>query len=223
MSHRGVAGWQPGNRVGDRSAVGENHVGLFEVEAPSQLAFKGGTKLTVTLDFQFNTKHALGHFRLAVSGDPVVPDRELKRFAATRITDPWQKLAAAYRVQGKSEEIDQLVSRRPELAGRIGDLFVQGADADKDWQRAVAIYSLGIIKEATDVELLSKRARAFETLKDWDSSAADWSRAAGGGNHDEPKLLADFARRLAANGQASREGSVRQVPDTLRKLARSGP
>ena len=52
--------------------------------------------------------------------------------------------------------------------------------------------------------MLSKRAHAFEALKEWDSAAADWSRAAGGGNGDGAKLLADFARRLAANDQVSR-------------------
>ena len=46
----------------------------------------------------------------------------------------------------------------------------------------------------------SRRARAYEALKNWDAAAADWSRAATG-NPDGAKLLADFARRLAAGGQ----------------------
>ena len=51
-----------------------------------------------------------------------------------------------------------------------------------------------------DVDLLSKRARAHEALKNWDAAAADWSRAATG-NPEGAKLLAEFARRLAAGGQ----------------------
>ena len=50
--------------------------------------------------------------------------------------------------------------------------------------------------------LLSNRARAHEALKNWDAAAADWSRAATG-NPDGARLLAEFARRLAAGGQPS--------------------
>src|SRR5262249_15617018 len=48
-------------------------------------------------------------------------------------------------------------------------------------------------------DLLSKRARAYEALKDWGAAAADWSRAAA--NPDGGKLLADFAGRLSAAGR----------------------
>ena len=62
------------------------------------------------------------------------------------------------------------------------------------------IYSRGITPETTDALLLSKRARAYEALKNWDAAAADWSRAATG-NPEGAKLLAEFGRRLAAGGQ----------------------
>src|SRR5262249_7560713 len=104
----------------------------------------GGTKLTFTLDFQFNNKHALGRFRLSVSSDADTFDRDQKRFAVMKLTDPWQKLAGAYRLQGKQQAIDQLVERHPKLAGPIGDLFTQGKDEDKDWRRALALYTKGI-------------------------------------------------------------------------------
>ena len=42
----------------------------YEIAAPQHTGLQGGTKLTVTLDFQFNIKHALGRFRLSVSDDP---------------------------------------------------------------------------------------------------------------------------------------------------------
>ena len=116
------------------------------------------------------------------------------------LSDPWQRLAAAYRIVGNEAAIDRLVQRRPNLAGPIGDLFTQGKDDDKDWRRAISLYSKGFTAEITDVVLLSKRARAHEALKNWDAAAADWSRAAIG-NPDAAKLLAEFARRLAAGGQ----------------------
>src|SRR5262249_25833494 len=61
-------------------------------------------------------------------------------------------------------------------------------------------HTKGIPAKTPNAELLSKRARAFEALKKWKAAAADWSRAAAS-NPDGAKLLAEFARRLAADGQ----------------------
>jgi WD40 repeat protein/serine/threonine protein kinase/tetratricopeptide (TPR) repeat protein len=116
--------------------------------------------------------------------------------AALTIVDPWARLAAAYRLGGDQQAIDELVKHRPSAAGRIGDLFA----ADRDWSRAVAIYSRGITADTTDIPLLSRRARAYEALQNWDAAAADWSRAATG-NPEGAELLADFARRLAVRDQ----------------------
>jgi WD40 repeat protein len=192
--------------------AGENHVALYEVESSELTGFEGGAKLTVTLDFQFNNQHALGHFRLAVSGEPATPDLELKRFAATKLTDPWQALAASNLLKGDPQAIDQLLSRRPSLAGRIGELFTQGLY--KDWQRAADTYSRGIDAKNIDIDLLSKRACAHEELKNWDAAAADWSRVAIA-NPDGAKLLAQFARRLAAAGQVPLAKSQSEVSHGL--------
>src|SRR5262249_9606847 len=139
----------------------------------------------------------LGHFRLSVSSDPGVIDREQQRVALLKLTDPWQKLAAAYRRQGKQHAIDQLVERRRKLAGPIGDRFPQGKDEEKDWRRALALYNKAITEKTTDIDLLSKRARAHEALGNWDAAAADWSRAAAR-DPDGAKLLGEFAIRLTA-------------------------
>lgn len=149
------------------------------------------------------TQQNLGRFRLSVTNRPDALDRERKCFAAMRWTDPWQKLAAAYLLQGNQQAIDQIVERHPKVAGLIGDLFIEGAD--KDWSRAAEIYSRGITPETTDVGLLSKRARAYEGLGDWKAATADWSRAADG-NPEGAKLLAEFATRLAAADQTSLAG-----------------
>lgn len=140
----------------------------------------------------------LGRFRLSVSSRPDALDRERKYFAAMRLTDPWQKLVAAYLLQGNQQAIDQLLEQRPKLAGLIGDVFIDGEH--KDWSRAVKIYSQGITAESMDASLLSKRARAYEGLANWDAAAADWSRAAEK-NPDGARLLAEFAGRLATAGQ----------------------
>src|SRR5207249_2603585 len=58
--------------------VGKNHWAVFEIESARQNGFKGGTKLTFTLDFHFNNNHAIGRFRLSVSGDPATLEWEGK-------------------------------------------------------------------------------------------------------------------------------------------------
>jgi tetratricopeptide (TPR) repeat protein len=124
--------------------------------------------------------------------------RSPKHSAARTITGPWARLAAAYRLVGDEQALADLVKRRPRAAGSIGDLFA----ADKDWPRAVEIYSQGLTVKTPDRLLLAKRAHAYEALEKWEAAAADWSRATARGP-DEADLIADFARRLAAGGQVS--------------------
>ena len=133
---------------------------------------------------------------ISVTDDPVRLTHEQRVSVARSITDPWSKLAAANRLHGDQPAIDKLAERRPQAAAAIGDLFA----ADEEWERSIEIYSRAISKQTTDALLLSKRARAYEALKNWDGAAADWSRATTG-NPEGAKLLAEFARRLAAGGQ----------------------
>ena len=180
------------NIYGDQ---GKNATAVWSMSKPVSLA--AGTTFTFEMQCQtdWDSGENLGHFRLSVSSDPAAIEVQAK---LTKLTDPWEKLAAAYQLKGDRQAIDRLVERRPKLAGPVGDLFTQ--EPNKDWQRAVEIYNKGITPQTTDADLLSKRARAYEALKNWDAAAADWSRAASG-NPDGAKLLGEFARRLAAAGQ----------------------
>ncbi len=173
---------------------GRNATAIWSMAKPVSLA--AGTKLTFEMQCQmhYDAYENLGHFRLSVSSDPAAIEHESKLI----VTDPWQKLAAAYSLKGDQRAIDQLAQRNPGLAGFIGDLFTQ--ESNQNWQRAVEFYNKGIMCRTTDVDLLSKRARAYEALRNWDATAADWSRAASG-NPDGARLLGEFARRLAAAGQ----------------------
>ncbi|HEY2253093.1 MAG TPA: PDZ domain-containing protein, partial [Planctomycetaceae bacterium] len=181
---------------------GQDHISVWNLPEPVMLA--AGTVLRSHMRFNESAPWSdqnLGRFRLSVSSDPAAFGWERKRLAVSKLTDPWQKLAAAHRLRGDQPAIDQLVERHLKSAGLIGDLFTQGEAEEPDWSRAAAIYSRAITPETTDVDLLSKRARADEALKDWDAAASDWSRAAAE-NPDGAKLLAEFARRLAASDQA---------------------
>ena len=96
----------------------------------------------------------------AVSSDLAAVDRERKHLAVTKFTDPWQKLAAAYQLKGDQKAIDRLVERRPSSAGPIGDLFTQGKDEDKDWRRAIALYSKGITAKTPPTPYCSRSGLA---------------------------------------------------------------
>jgi WD40 repeat protein/tetratricopeptide (TPR) repeat protein len=143
-------------------------------------------------------KDALPRYRVSGAAHLADLGPEEKRLAALKLTDPWQKLAAAYELKGDQRAIGQMVERHPKLAGPVGDLFTQ--EPNQNWQRAVEIYNKGITPQTTDADLLSRRARAYEAAKKWDAAAADWSRAETG-NPDGAKQLGEFARRLAAGDQ----------------------
>jgi formylglycine-generating enzyme required for sulfatase activity len=49
-------------------------------------------------------QHNLGRFRLSVSADPAAVNREEKRLAVLKFTDPWSKLAAAYALDGRNDK-----------------------------------------------------------------------------------------------------------------------
>jgi WD40 repeat protein/tetratricopeptide (TPR) repeat protein len=189
---------------------------------PKPVSLVAGTRLTFELQYYFAAGRSenLGHFRLSMSNDPAAIERESERI---KLTDPWVKLATAYRLRGDQPAIDRLIDRRPKLAGPIGDLFTQGKDEEKDWKRAIALYSFGLKDEGGRMkdeqktanpsgspfilhpssfsdDLLAKRARAYEAIRSWAAAAADWSRAATG-NPDGAAWLGDFARRLDVGDQ----------------------
>ena len=178
---------------------GNAHVGLKQWSQAVDDYARGVTDATTDEALLSNQALAMAEVSLgglSVSDDPTAFDRSTRQFAAMKLTDPWQKLAAAYRILGNQQAIDELVERRPQLAGKIGDWFLQ----DQDWQRAVEIYSRGITPDSPNLDLLSKRARSSEELKNWEAAAADWSRAAAG-NPAAAKLLGEFARRAATGNQ----------------------
>ncbi len=52
---------------------GKDHAAVFEVDPAQPIGFDGGTKLTFTLEFQINTKHAIGRPRLSISTAGAAP------------------------------------------------------------------------------------------------------------------------------------------------------
>jgi WD40 repeat protein/tetratricopeptide (TPR) repeat protein len=188
--------------------VGQSHEAVFQLATPVD---SPGPSLVI----QLSQNHPLGRFRLSFCESPDAIALQQRYRTAPKISDPWTKLAEAYRLRGDLQAIIDLVGRQRMRAGPIGDLFMQGAmqkaegERNKDWQQAIEIYSQGIISNQPDREILIRRASAYEKLQEWNSAAADWERAA----KDRPadvKLLMDFAGRLSAAGRPELAGKQRE-------------
>jgi WD40 repeat protein/tetratricopeptide (TPR) repeat protein len=124
-------------------------------------------------------------------------DKETEnRFAKSGLRELLGRLVSVSRKRGDERALHSLIARHTSLAATIGDLEF----GDKEWQRAIAAYDHGITAKTTNAELLGKRARAEEALKNWNGAAADWLRAATG-NPEGASLLVEFARRLTAHSQ----------------------
>jgi tetratricopeptide (TPR) repeat protein len=90
-------------------------------------------------------------------------------------------------------------------AGDLRRLYSRRGNAHvalRQWQQAADDYALAGTDATTDKALLTNRALAHEALKQWDAAAADWSRVATD-NPEGARLLAEFARKLAAHDQLS--------------------
>lgn len=180
--------------------TGKPHEAVFAVSSQENATPVSGRIVVELRHRDIGQSVNLGRFRLSVSRSTLSFDRQRLVFAAVASESPWQKPLLCYRYLGNQGAIDDLIRRLPKLAGQLGDCFLEGTDAEKDWTRAIEIYSRGITQESQDVDLLSKRARAYEAQRDWQAAAADWSRAAKTAP-DGARLHAEFARRAAAAGE----------------------
>jgi WD40 repeat protein/Flp pilus assembly protein TadD len=194
----GLNHWNIGGDAGVVASTGEDLTSVWSIANPVPLT--AGTTLTCEMKFKEwqGVGENLGRFRLSVANDSPVPEQAWKYLAALKMNDPWQKLASAYQIGGDQQAIDRLVARRPQAAGVIGDLFIQAED--KNWTRAVEIYSQGITPQTTDAELFRRRAEAYEGLQDWNAAAADWERATRS-NPDGARTHIEFMQRLANASQ----------------------
>ena len=76
-----------------------------------------------------------------------------------KLTDPWARLAAAYRSVGDQQALDKLLERHPAAAVGVGDLCA----ADQDWERAITEYRKLVTDLPADGNLLAKLATAYQS------------------------------------------------------------
>jgi formylglycine-generating enzyme required for sulfatase activity/tetratricopeptide (TPR) repeat protein len=91
--------------------TGEPHWAVF-VASNSDAVFGKG-RITIRLDSGDKkwVGTTLGHFRLSVCDDPAAIEREEKRLAVLKITDPWIRLAVAYAATGHKDEAVRYFSK----------------------------------------------------------------------------------------------------------------
>ncbi|MCY2967124.1 MAG: PDZ domain-containing protein [Planctomycetota bacterium] len=191
--------------------VQARHFAVFTVNWPADINTDEDT-LIVRIRHG-NSQHGLGRFRLAVCNAATAYEWECQHCETLLIHDPRQKLAAANRLLGNQRAIDRQVDRFPESAGRVGEVFASGTLSDDDWQRAIDLYTAGLKARPNDLALRSQRARAYESLRNWESAAADWKIAAER-NPNGLRWIVEFVRRLTAEREFG-------VAETQRQLARS--
>ncbi len=93
-------------------------------------------------DFHFSLFNTGRFYFRRISARQLLPGEENR--------DAWVKLAGTYPIKNAWEALDKLVDRHLGSTPAIGDLFA----AEKEWQRAIEIYSRTITAETTDVDLL---------------------------------------------------------------------
>jgi WD40 repeat protein len=137
--------------------LGQRHTAFFRAD----FVHAAGDELKFEMDSSRGVYKScnVGRFRLSASGNPAMLERERKRVAARKITDPWAMLACAYHLSGDQQAVDRLLSRHPEAASAIGDLYA----ASQDWARAIDEYRKRMADQRADVALLTKLATAFQS------------------------------------------------------------
>ena len=98
---------------------GKPHVAVYRPCAP--VSSPEGSNLTFELTFDNNgeTGLQLGRLRLSVTGDPAAFDTSDRRFAVSRIQDPWARLGAAYAAVNESASATKWFARALERATGI--------------------------------------------------------------------------------------------------------
>ncbi len=185
---------------------GKHHTSVWRLQAP--IALGAGSELVSHMRFNELpdwSDQNLGRFRISVCTEPAVLDREQIGFAATKLTDPWGKLAVAYHVIGDQGPLETLVKHHPEAASVAGDLYA----ASQDWERAIAEYRKFLTDGLADVVLLRKLATAYQSAGRTREAVAYMARASA----DNPKDTAismEVAALQAWFGQEKELAATRQ-------------
>jgi tetratricopeptide (TPR) repeat protein len=123
----------------------------------------------------------------------------------------------ADQVRDYTAAIDALTSQPKEkVEADLQRLYCRRGDVHfrlKQWQAAVDDYARGGSELTRDPDLLSRRAQAYEKVRNWPAASTDWTRALEA-NTDAGRLHAEFARRLLNANQSELAASHRRQAQT---------
>ena len=116
-----VAGWQLGGPRGRSIRGGKNGAAFFEIESSRRTGFEGGTKLTFTLDFQYNDEHAIAGSAFRQRRPGRLLQQEKRSLSGNSPIRSWLRFAAAYHLLGDQRRSTSCssVSRKPPPASAI--------------------------------------------------------------------------------------------------------
>src|SRR5262245_13138529 len=99
---------------------GEAHSAVFVLKQPA--AAGQGQPLVIQLRHKdYNPGNNLGRFRLSVSAAPPDFDREQKRLAVLRLTEPRLRLSAAYALIGRNDRASEYLGKALQADPKLGD------------------------------------------------------------------------------------------------------
>ncbi len=177
------------------------HWAVFIPSQPVDAASK--TQLTIRLAFGSKDmlKYNLGRFRLSVSDDSAAFEREQKRFALLKVTDPWLKLADAYAENGRNDKAAEYYRKALQADPKLGD----DPQAQHRYHAARAAV-LAAAGQGKDEPLLDDEARAKlrGQALDWlKAELTDWSKV-------QPPPRQEIVRNL---WQWQQDGALASIRD----------
>jgi formylglycine-generating enzyme required for sulfatase activity/tetratricopeptide (TPR) repeat protein len=102
--------------------VGRSHWAVLVPDLQGGEAGRAGLTVRLEMGEEKWAQTTLGRFRLSVSHDPVAAlERERKRLAARKFTDPWAKLAAAYGLKGRNDKAVDYYRKALQADPKLGD------------------------------------------------------------------------------------------------------
>lgn len=169
---------------------------MFEIEPSQQAGFAGGTQLTFTLDFGPDVKHALGRFRLSVTGEPTALE-------ATGLRLDLREVVQLPRAR-KALPMDS-----PQLAGLLAQIGME-LQTQKKWTAAEPLLRESLaIREKTQPDVCS----TFNTKSLLGGALPGQKKYADA----EPLLLAGYEGMKQREKAIPEQGKIR-LPEAVERL-----
>jgi serine/threonine protein kinase/Flp pilus assembly protein TadD len=172
-----------------------------------------GDGIQVELEFHHPHRHIkkwvkgynIGRFRLSILGDPAELRSERLRFAARKLTDPWERLALAYYASRDRVALSRLVERKPECRLAVIGVCLEAGDRDGAAAQYTMLRPAGEFSKALvfngSPEFVTARRVPFDTYEAFTIEAwvAGWNGQIfweGAGGDPENSIYLTYGRNI---------------------------